>query len=141
MKLELNRTILDPNFTAGKLYINGAYFCDTLEDPNRDLNKNGVFDGSEKKIAGNTCIPFGTYKVIVSMSPRFGRELPRLLDVPSFEGVLIHRGNTTKDTEGCILVGQYSNGKVLNSTPNETKLTQLLKEAQNKREEITIRIY
>ena len=73
---------------------------------------------------GETAIPEGVYKVIVNRSPKFGRDLPRLLDVPQFEGVLMHRGNTVKDTAGCILVGENKEkGKVLNSTPYEEKLT------------------
>lgn len=141
MKLKMNRTFLGPSYTIGKLYINDQYFCDTLEDPNRDTNKNGTFDNGEVKIKANTAIPYGTYRVIVSMSPRFKRELPRLLDVPSFSGVLIHRGNTPSDTEGCILVGENKvKGQVINSTPYEVKLVKLLKEAQNKGEEIWIEI-
>lgn len=141
MKLELNRVFLGPKYTIGKLSIDGKYYCDTLEDPNRDTNKNGIFDGTEKKIAGDTCIPYGTYKIIVNVSPRFGRELPRLLNVPSFEGILIHRGNTAKDTAGCILVGENSvKGKVLNSTIYEVDLVKKMKEAISKGEEITIKI-
>lgn len=137
----MNRTFIGPSYTIGKLYIDGQYFCDTLEDPTRDLNKNGVFDNGEVKIKANTAIPYGNYKVIVSLSPRFRRELPRLLDVPSFSGVLIHRGNTPKDTEGCILVGENKvKGQVINSTSYEVKLVKLLKEAQNKGEEIWIEI-
>lgn len=132
---------LGPEYTIGKLSIDGKPYCDTLEDPNRDTNKNGVFDGNEKKVAGNTCIPFGKYKVTVNVSPRFGRELPRLLNVPSFDGILIHRGNTAKDTAGCILVGENSvKGKVLNSTIYEVDLTKKIKEAISKGEEITIEI-
>lgn len=133
--------LLGPEYTIGKLSIDGKPYCDTLEDPNRDTNKNGIFDGDEKKVAGNTCIPFGKYKVIVNVSPRFGRELPRLLNVPSFDGILIHRGNTAKDTAGCILVGENSvKGKVLNSTIYEVDLTKKIKEAISKGEEVTIEI-
>lgn len=132
---------LGPEYTIGKLSIDGKPYCDTLEDPNRDTNKNGIFDGDEKKVAGNTCIPFGKYKIIVNVSPRFGRELPRLLNVPSFDGILIHRGNTAKDTAGCILVGENSmKGKVLNSTIYEVDLTKKIKEAISKGEEVTIEI-
>lgn len=141
MKLKLIRIFLGPEYTIGRLLINGKTYCDTLEDPNRDTNRNGIFDNDEMKIAGNTCIPFGTYKVIVDRSPKFGRELPRLLNVPHFKGILIHRGNTTKDTAGCILLGENTvKGKVLNSTVYEIDLTKKIKEAIAKGEEVTIEI-
>lgn len=141
MNIKLKRRYFCDEYTIGSLYINDKYFCDTLEDPNRDINKNGKFDNGEIKIKGNTCIPFGKYKIIVNLSPKFKRELPRLLNVPSFEGVLIHRGNTAKDTEGCILVGENKiKGKVINSTIYEQKLVNILKEIQSKGEQITIEI-
>lgn len=117
MNLLLKRIALKPEYTIGKLYIDGQYFCDTLEDTVR-----------EKKIAGKTAIPEGTYQVIVNRSPKFKRDLPLLLDVPNFEGIRIHRGNTVKDTSGCILVGENKvKGKVINSTKYETLLTAILK--------------
>ena len=76
MNILIKRINLQPDYTEGKLYLNGVYYCDTLEDPNRDLNKNGVFDNGEQKVYGNTCIPYGTYKVILNESPRFIRVLP-----------------------------------------------------------------
>lgn len=130
MELKLHRKYIKPTYVIGNLYVDGQFFCNTLEDQNRDLNKNGRFDGLEKKVYAETCIPFGRYEVVVSMSPKFGRELPLLLNVPEFEGIRIHRGNTTKDTAGCILVGENKEvGKVLNSTPYEQKITKLIKEA------------
>lgn len=129
--MELQRIFKGPKYTIGKLYLNGKYFCDTCEDTVRDLNK-------EEKVYGQTAIPAGTYKVIVNRSPKFKRDLPRLLDVPYFEGVLIHRGNTAADSAGCILLGENKRkGMVLNSTPYEIKLVQLLKADK---EEITITI-
>ena len=117
MKLLLKRIAQKPDYTIGRLYIDGQYFCDTLEDTVR-----------EKKIAGKTAIPEGTYEVIVNRSPKFKRDLPRLLNVPNFEGILIHRGNTPNDTSGCILVGENKvKGKVINSTKYETLLTSILK--------------
>lgn len=72
----------------------------------------------------------GTYNVIVNMSPKFKRELPRILNVPHFDGILIHRGNTAKDTSGCILIGENKvKGKVINSTPYELDLTKKIKDA------------
>ena len=81
MKLKLERKYFKDTYTIGNLYINGNFFSNTLEDKNRDINKNGVFDNGEVKIYGNTCIPFGTYKVIVNKSPKFKREL--IVSVPS----------------------------------------------------------
>ena len=94
----------------------------------------------EPKVPGATAIPAGRYEVIVNRSPRFGRDLPRLLDVPGFEGILIHRGNTAEDTSGCILVGENrERGKVINSTRYEVQLTGILERAQEKGK-ITIEI-
>ena len=142
MEIKAKRiTPIDYPYTIGKMYIDGDYFCDTLEDRVRDINKNGKFDNGEVKVAGETAIPYGRYQVVVNMSPRFKRELPRLLNVPNFEGILIHRGNTDKDSSGCILVGENKvKGKVINSTPYEQKLVSILKDVQNKGEEIWITI-
>ena len=140
MRLTVKRIALKPTYTIGKLYIDGVYFCDTLEDPNRDHNKNGSLDDQgEGKVWGDTAIPFGTYKMILSYSPKFKRILPRLLNVPHFEGILIHRGNTAKDTHGCILVGKNTEvGKVTSSTVWEEKLVKLLKDSGQK--EFTVEI-
>lgn len=124
IELKLERRNLQEGYTEGVLFVDGEYFCDTLEDKVRDLPE-------EKKVMHETAIPAGTYKVIVNQSPKFKRELPRLLDAPFFEGILIHRGNYPKDTSGCILVGEKrgKDGVIINSTPYELKLTQLLKTA------------
>ena len=135
MKLLLERRFKGDAYTVGTLYVNGKRFCDTLEDRVRDLA------GGEVKVPGETAIPEGVYKVIVNRSPKFGRELPRLLDVPMFEGVLIHRGNTAADSAGCILVGENKEkGKVLNSTPYEERLVALCKAAQSRGETIEIEV-
>jgi hypothetical protein len=130
IRLLLKRIALRDDYTIGKLYIDGSYFCDTLEDRVRDLAK-------EAKVPAKTAIPSGTYKVMVNTSPKFKRLLPRLLDVPHFDGILIHRGNTPEDTAGCILVGENKQiGKVLNSTYYEERLVEILKTDRN----ITIEI-
>ena len=100
MKLELQRRTADDGATFGSLYIDGQWTCFTLEDEVRIIGING-----SGKIPGQTAIPEGTYQVVVDQSQRFKRLLPRLKDVPYFEGIRIHAGNTTADTEGCILVG------------------------------------
>ncbi len=141
MQLKLQRRFFADSYTIGMLFVNGKRFCDTLEDRNRDSNKNGCFDGAEKKIMHNTCIPFGTYAVTLNVSPRFKRELPRILGVPDFDGVLIHRGNTHQDTSGCILVGENKEtGKVLNSSKYELELVKHCKEAFARKEKITLKI-
>ena len=141
MNLTLKRLNLTPNYTEGELYVNGVYFCKTLEDTNRDLNKNGQFDNNEKKVYGETCIPYGKYKVILRYSPKFKRELPEILEVPDFQGIRIHRGNKISDTLGCILCGEkVKNGYLSNSTPYEIKLVELFKQAKSRNEESFIEI-
>lgn len=141
MEIKVKRIAFKPKYTIGRLSINDAYLCDTLEDTNRDINRNGIFDGDEKKVYAETAIPFGTYKVTLAMSPKFGRVLPLLHDVPHFSGILIHRGNTPDDTAGCILVGENKAvGRVLNSTPYEKRIVELCQEAINNGEDITITI-
>ena len=99
MELLLERDMCGTESTLGKLYVDGRYQCETLEDVDRKLEDGGT------KIFGCTAIPRGRYEVIVDWSAHFGRTLPRLLDVPDFDGIRIHPGNAPKDTEGCILVG------------------------------------
>ena len=142
MKLKLKRRFFAEEYTIGTLSIDGVRFCDTLEDKNRDHNKDGdLNDPGEGKVYAKTAIPFGTYKVIVNRSPKFKRDLPRLLDVPHFEGILIHRGNTAKDSAGCILVGENKvKGQVINSTQYENELVKRLKSAIKKGEEVEIEI-
>jgi hypothetical protein len=142
MKLLLKRIAFKEAYTIGKLSIDGVYFCDTLEDRNRDLNHDGdLNDAGEGKVKNETAIPFGTYNVVVNVSQRFGRELPRLENVPGFDGILIHRGNTDADSSGCILVGENKvKGKVINSTPYEIELVKRCKEALARGEKITITV-
>lgn len=142
MKILVKRIAKRPTYTIGKMYLDGKYFCDTLEDTDRNISQFTPIDTIKKvKLPNNTAIPTGTYKVIVNVSPKFKRLLPRLLNVPGFDGVLIHRGNTDKDTSGCILIGENKVvGKVINSTGYETKLVSILNKAQDNKEDITIEI-
>jgi hypothetical protein len=102
MKLLLQRVQLDHDVTIGRLLVDGAHFAWVCEDPVREIVGEPV---EQWKVYGKTAIPYGTYKVDITWSPRFGRLLPLLLDVPGFTGVRIHPGNTTADTEGCLLPG------------------------------------
>lgn len=126
--LRLERECLEER-TLGKLYINNEFFCNTIEDKYRDLSK-------EKKVYGETCIPFGTYKVIINMSPKYGRLMPRLLDVPHFEGILIHYGNTEQDSAGCVICGKRSGQKVINSRDTFNRLFARLEKYSNIKIEI-----
>lgn len=108
MDLELFRTNLEQDYTLGEIRIDSVFECFTLEDPIR-----------ETKIQDDTAIPAGRYEIILNKSPKFGRIMPRLLDVPNFTGILIHKGNTKADTRGCILVGagvDFDNNRLVHST-------------------------
>lgn len=130
MKLTLKRIALRPTYTIGKLYIDDAYFCDTLEDTVRDTNKSGKFDNGEQKIKGKTAIPYGTYEIKWTYSPRFKKYTPQLMNVPSFDGIRVHAGNTSADTEGCLILGENKQvGKVLNSRATINKFYPIIKEA------------
>ena len=142
MKLTLKRIALKPTYTIGKLYIDDKYFCDTLEDTVRDLNKNGKFDNGEKKIKGETAIPYGTYEITTNVvSSRFknrvwakpyGGKIPRLINVPSFDGVLLHPGSSAEDTSGCLLVGKNTIvGRLTDSQKTFHALMQKIKNQKN----------
>lgn len=141
MNILLDRKYLKENYTIGKLHINDVYFCDTLEDKVVDVDKSGKIDNGEVKIYGQTAIPYGKYKVVLSYSPKFGRIMPRILDVPGFNGILIHIGNTIKDTDGCILVGKNKTvGMVNESTTTFNELFRQMEIAEKTGENITINI-
>lgn len=122
--MKLRRTEYKDKYTMGELSLNGIYFCDTIEDKYRDLSV-------EDKVYCETAIPFGSYKVVITMSPKFKRLMPRLLNVPHFEGILIHSGNTEKSSCGCIIVGKKSGKMVINSKDTFNKLFERLKEYSN----------
>ena len=127
MELNIKRIARRETYTVGRLYIDGKYFCDTLEDKDRGLRQDmptAVIRATKRK--GITAIPTGRYHVTLAVqSPKFSKRaiyqfcngyLPRLINVPGYDGVLIHIGNTARDTEGCLLVGRNTQvGKVLDS--------------------------
>ena len=153
MNLNIKRVYKGPTYTIGKLYINNEYFCDTLEDTDRGLtDKMTLTEILKIKKPSETAIPSGTYNITLDVvSPRFSTKafyrqvcngkLPRLLNVKGFDGVLIHSGNTEKDSSGCILVGQNKvKGKVINSQETFKKLYKILKDSWDKDKSITINI-
>lgn len=141
MNITLNRIAKKSKYTIGKLYIDGEYFCDTIEDTDRGLTQTMTDTQiKSKKVYGQTAIPTGTYRVIISYSNKFKRQMPLLLNVPGFLGIRIHSGNTEKDTEGCLIVGKNKVvGKVIESKDTYNKLFSILCEA-NKKEAIKITI-
>lgn len=125
MKLILQRYLFAEDYTMGLLFIDGVYFCDTIEDKFRGN------DLKNKKVAGETCIPYGVYAVKITYSPKYKKDMPQILDVPYFEGVRIHSGNTAKDSSGCVIVGIKSeNGKVLESRKTYNALLKRLENAK-----------
>ena len=142
------------DYTIGELYVQEEdkltqtyKVCDTLEDAFRLLPKacpntpKGSSCECKEKVYGKTCIPNGTYTVVLSYSNRFKRILPELLDVPHFLGIRIHSGNSSKDTEGCIILGTKSKGDwVTASRVAFNKIYVLLQKAVANKEEITITI-
>lgn len=138
-KVELHRVALRKLYTIGHLYLDGKYICDTIEDTDGGITQDDELDEIKAiKVKSQTAIPKGTYRVTLNVvSPKFvkkdyykkfcGGKLPRLLDVPGFDGILIHRGNDQNDSAGCIIVG-YNKfvGKVVNSQAAFEKLYKAL---------------
>lgn len=155
MELRLRRIALKTDYTIGKLYIDNVYFCDVLEPATRDYNKNGVFDNGEKKIEGKTAIPYGIYPVTLDVrsqkysdfkkypwAEKYDGYLPRLMNVKTHIGILIHVGNHPKDTAGCLLVGENKIvGAVVNSTATFKRLMDdYLLPAKKRKEAINITV-
>lgn len=147
MELTLQRITPNKEYSIGRLYIDGNYFCDTLEDKDRHLSGEMSLEEIKKiKIKGKTAIPIGRYEVTLNVvSPKFSNysryswskeikgRVPRLLNVKGFEGILIHPGNDSEDTDGCILPGKNSIvGKVLNSIATFRELYNVLKACNDK---------
>ena len=153
MKLKVERRWPKVTYTIGRLYIDGIYYCNTLEDYDRGLRQSDPLrDIQRRKIAGETAIPKGTYEVQMNVtSPKYAGvawyynfcrgKMPRLKDVPGFDGILIHPGTSALDTKGCILVGKNTKvGKLTDSRACFMEVYKLMKSASDKGEKITIEI-
>lgn len=143
MKLTLKRKFLGDKYTIGDLFIDGKFFCNTIEDTVRELppvcpnTPKGISCKCSGKVYAQTAIPEGTYKVTMEHSPRFKRVLPYLHDVPHFLGILIHSGNSEADSAGCLICGKNTvKGKVTDSRATCDKLNAIL----SKEKHITIEI-
>ena len=142
MKIQLIRKHRKTNYTIGQLFINNQYFSDTLEDTDRGLKDSMSLEEIRRiKVFGSTCIPYGTYKVTITYSPKFKKNLPLINNVKGFEGIRIHSGNTNYDTQGCVLLGfNKVKGKVINSKDTVDKFINLVQKAIDTGEQVTIHI-
>ena len=151
MKIKIERIFTNDVYCIGKLYVDDVYLCDTLEDCDRGLDqKMSIEEIKSKKIKHLTAIPTGKYLVELGYSPRFsnnkfyqslGGKLPRIQNVPGYEGVLIHCGNTHQDTDGCILLGlNQIKGMVIDSRKCFVKLMERLNLTQTNGSPITLEI-
>lgn len=131
MNIQLKRIAKKETYTIGKLYLDGIYFCDTIEDKDRGLNQTMLInDIKKKKVYGETAIPTGTYKLVIDYSNRFKKNMAHILNVPGYEGIRIHTGNTAKDSLGCIIVGKNKVvGKVVESRDTYNQLFPILQKA------------
>lgn len=141
MELRLERKYKKERYTIGNLYVDGKFFCDTIEDRDRGLRQDMPLATNKRlKVKNETAIPTGRYRVTLGVkSPKMSQRpaydfcngyVPRLVNVPAFDGILIHIGNTEKDSAGCIIVGENKvKGKVINSTETFRRLYDVLKKA------------
>jgi len=153
MNIKVIRKWKKNGYTIGIMYINGRQFCNTLEDVDRGLKQTDSLESiKKKKVYGETAIPTGTYEIRMDIvSNKYANvswyknlckgKMPRLMNVPGFEGILIHPGNTALDTYGCLLVGKNTSvGKVTQSRDIFKQLYTQMKAAYDKKEKITIQI-
>lgn len=153
MRLRLDRRWKKETYTIGILYVDGSYFCETLEDRDRGLRQTDSLAKIQAvKVPGETAIPTGTYNVLMDVvSPKYsqvsffrnlcGGRMPRLDNVPGWEGVLIHTGNTALDVRGCVIVGRNRvKGALVQSRDTFRPLYRLMRAAHERGENITIEI-
>lgn len=154
MRISIDRRWPKPTYTIGRLYVDGIYFCNTLEDRDRGLEQTQSLSYIQShKVYGETAIPKGTYVVDMYVtSPKYAAvawykslckgKMPRLRDVPGFSAILVHPGSTALDTRGCVLVGKNTKVGQLTESRNTFKaLYTRMKKAADRGEEITIEIY
>lgn len=153
MEILIKRIAKKETYTIGKLYIDGKYYCDTIEDKDRGLTQSmSSKEIADKKIKHKTAIPTGKYELTLKVkSPKYSQKkafvdycnafMPRFVNIPGYEGVLIHTGNTAEDSSGCIVVG-YNKvvGKVINSMNAFKTIYPVMKTASDKGEKITVTI-
>ena len=151
MKLKINRKWPKSGYVIGVFYVSGVRLCESLEDTDRGLLQNMPTGKiNQLKLKGKTAIPKGTYRVTLSVSPKFkdriwgkkyGGLVPEILNVNGFSGVRIHPGNRASDTDGCPLIGDNTAvGRLTNSTKRYYELMEKIMPAWQNGEEIVLEI-
>jgi len=142
MNITVNRKYKKKAYTIGKMYLDGEYFCDTLEDTDRGLlDTMSVEEVKFKKVYGKTAIPRGTYSVEMTYSPKFKRKMPLLGGVKGFSAIRIHNGANPSHTYGCVLVGKNTVvGGLTASRQTSDRLNSKISKALDKGEKVTITI-
>lgn len=142
MRVTLKRIAFKDEYTIGRLYINGVYFCDTLEDKDR-----GLYDWSsedyikEVKVKHKTAIPYGIYKLLWSYSPKYKRFMPEISGVKGFSGIRVHSGNTAEHSSGCVLLGYNKKvGMVLDSRKVCKEFDEIIEDYYKRGEPMTFEI-
>lgn len=128
MKVRIERKWKKDGYTVGRVYIDDVFFCNSMEDKDRGLRQDmSVGEISRLKVDGVTAIPTGKYKVSMTFSPKYKREMPHVMNVKGFTGIRIHSGNTAADSEGCILLGNNNRvGWISNSRETCKRFEQML---------------
>lgn len=135
IEFTLKREVFTDKRTLGKLYCNGSFVCDTLEDKDRKLES----EGANAKVYAQTAIPRGRYKMTYYLWPRYNNYYPWIQNVPYFSGILIHGGSTEEHTSGCILVGtKTANNTLYGSADAMKKIRKIFTE--NKDKDIYIKV-
>lgn len=153
MKIRIDRRWKKSTYTIGRLYLDGVFFCNTLEDKDRGLRQTDSLESIKaRKVYGETAIPTGCYEVLMDVtSPKYadivwyknlcGGKMPRLKNVPGFDGILFHPGSSALDCMGCILVGRNKVvGGLVQSKDTFKALYKRLETAYNKGEKIIVEI-
>lgn len=152
MKILIDRNYKYPKYTVGEVYVNGTFYCYSLEDTDRGLHVDMPMRYfKERKVYGETAIPCGVYEIIIDWSPKFKKYMPhvmwrnadgKLVEVPGFSGIRLHSGANSSNTLGCIMFGRWEGGDRLIASPAITSnLVGKIEKARNEKETVILEIH